>query len=50
MIDGSHLDFESNVALSTMVVQEARAAGVWVEAELGAIAGNEDVSSKLRQR
>lgn len=45
MIDGSRLDFEANVALSSMVVEESHAAGVWVEAELGAIAGDEDASS-----
>jgi ketose-bisphosphate aldolase len=45
MIDGSRLDFESNVALSSRVVAESHAAGVWVEAELGAIAGDEDVSA-----
>jgi len=45
MIDGSHEDFEANVAVTRRVVELAHAAGVWVEAELGALAGDEDVSS-----
>ena len=45
MIDGSHLPFEQNVALTRTVVAEAHAAGVWVEAELGGLAGDEDVST-----
>jgi len=45
MIDGSHLSFEDNVVLTTSVVEEAHAAGVWVEAELGALAGDEDASA-----
>jgi ketose-bisphosphate aldolase len=45
MIDGSHLPFEENVALTRTVVAEAHAAGVWVEAELGAVAGDEDAST-----
>jgi ketose-bisphosphate aldolase len=45
MIDGSHLPFEENVALTRAVVDEAHAAGVWVEAELGGLAGDEDASS-----
>ena len=45
MFDGSHRSFEENVALTTQVVAEAHARGVWVEAELGAIAGDENVSS-----
>jgi ketose-bisphosphate aldolase len=45
MFDGSHRSFEENVALTTVVVAEAHASGVWVEAELGAIAGDENVSS-----
>jgi ketose-bisphosphate aldolase len=44
MIDGSHLPLEENVALTRPVVQRAHAAGVWVEAELGALAGDEDAS------
>ena len=44
MIDGSHLSFEDNVAITLTVVAEAHASAVWVEAELGAIAGDEDLS------
>jgi ketose-bisphosphate aldolase len=44
MIDGSHLPFDENVALTRTVVEEAHAEGVWVEAELGALAGDEDAS------
>jgi ketose-bisphosphate aldolase len=44
MIDGSHLAFEENVALTRRVVERAHAAGAWVEAELGALPGNEDRS------
>jgi ketose-bisphosphate aldolase len=45
MFDGSHRSFEDNVSLTTQVVTEAHSRGVWVEAELGAIAGDENVSS-----
>jgi ketose-bisphosphate aldolase len=45
MVDGSHLPFEQNVALTRAVVEEAHACGTWVEGELGALAGNEDSSS-----
>jgi ketose-bisphosphate aldolase len=44
MIDGSHLPFEDNVAVTQQVVARARVAGAWVEAELGALAGDEDAS------
>lgn len=44
MFDGSHLPFAENVRLTRTVVDEAHAAGVWVEGELGAVAGDEDVS------
>jgi ketose-bisphosphate aldolase len=47
MIDGSHLEFEENVALTRAVVERAHAAGVWVEAELGALAGDEDSSADV---
>lgn len=47
MVDGSSLPFEQNVALTKAVVERARAHGAWVEAELGAIAGDEDVSSDV---
>ncbi|MDR3175315.1 MAG: class II fructose-1,6-bisphosphate aldolase [Desulfovibrio sp.] len=42
MIDGSHLPFEENVALTKKVVDYAHQRGVWVEAELGRIEGVED--------
>jgi ketose-bisphosphate aldolase len=45
MIDGSHHSFKENVRLTTLVVDEAHARGTWVEAELGAIAGDENASS-----
>ncbi|MCP2167370.1 class II fructose-bisphosphate aldolase [Goodfellowiella coeruleoviolacea] len=45
MVDGSHLDFADNVALTRAAVRTAHASGVWVEGELGAIAGDEDVST-----
>ena len=48
MIDGSHLPFEENVAVTARVVERAHDAGVWVEAELGALAGDEDASGRPR--
>ena len=42
MIDGSHLDFEKNVALTKKVVDYAHERGVTVEGELGVLAGVED--------
>ena len=42
MIDGSHLDYEDNVALTKKVVDYAHARGVTVEGELGQLAGIED--------
>jgi tagatose 1,6-diphosphate aldolase GatY/KbaY len=45
MIDGSHLPFAENVALTSQAVRRARDHGAWVEAELGALAGDEDVST-----
>ena len=44
MIDGSHLPFEENIALTRRVVERAHAAGAWVEAELGELSGDEDRS------
>ena len=47
MIDGSHLPFEENIAKTKKVVAYAHSKGVWVEAELGRLAGVEDeVSSE----
>ena len=42
MIDGSHGDFESNVAVSKLVADMCRASDVSVEAELGKVGGKED--------
>lgn len=42
MIDGSHLTFEENVALTRKVVEYAHAHDVTVEGELGVLAGIED--------
>lgn len=42
MIDGSHHDYEDNVALTKKVVEYAHAYGVTVEGELGQLAGIED--------
>ncbi|MDO4971133.1 MAG: class II fructose-1,6-bisphosphate aldolase [Bacteroidales bacterium] len=48
MIDGSHLPYEENVALTKKVVEYAHAHGVTVEGELGVLAGVEDeVSSEV---
>lgn len=47
MIDGSHLPYEENIAVTKKVVEYAHPRGVWVEAELGRLAGVEDeVSSE----
>ena len=42
MIDGSHLPYEENVALTRKVVEYAHAHDVTVEGELGVLAGVED--------
>lgn len=48
MIDGSHHSFEENIAITKKVVEYAHDKGVWVEAELGKLAGvEEDVSSEM---
>lgn len=50
MIDGSHLPFEENVAVTKKVVSWARLKKVSVEGELGTIGGKEDkVSAKKIQ-
>ena len=47
MIDGSHLPFEENIAVTRRVADYAHERGVWVEAELGKQAGVEEhVSSE----
>ena len=43
MIDGSHLSYEENIAVTKQVVDYAHARGVTVEAELGKIIGTEDM-------
>ena len=48
MIDGSHLPYDENVALTKKVVEYAHAHDVTVEGELGVLAGVEDeVSSEV---
>ena len=42
MIDGSHLPYEENVAITKKVVEYAHPKNVWVEAELGKLAGVEE--------
>src|SRR5699024_7461845 len=42
MIDGSHEDFENNIAITKKVVDVAKAIGIPVEAELGKGGGKED--------
>ena len=42
MIDGSHLSYEENVAVTKRVVEYAHSKGVTVEGELGQLAGIED--------
>ena len=42
MIDGSHLYYEENVAITKQVVEYAHPKNVTVEAELGVLAGTED--------
>jgi len=49
MIDGSHYDFETNVAISREVVEYAHEHGVSVEAELGTLGGiEEDVAGEVK--
>jgi ketose-bisphosphate aldolase len=45
LIDGSHLSFRDNIDLTLRAVETVRTYGCWVEAELGALAGNEDRST-----
>ena len=42
MFDGSHLSFEDNIRQTKEIVKMAHAAGVSVEAELGAVGGSEE--------
>ena len=41
MFDGSHHDFETNRELTRQAVVWGRAAGIWVEAELGEVGGKD---------
>ncbi|MCF6191623.1 MAG: class II fructose-bisphosphate aldolase [Candidatus Hydrothermae bacterium] len=50
MLDGSHLPYEENVALTREAVRVAHAVGVSVEGELGEIAGIEDDRAVDEQR
>jgi fructose-bisphosphate aldolase class II len=43
MIDGSHLGYDANVAITRQVVEYAKQHGVWVEAEIGRLPGFEDM-------
>ncbi|HUZ70263.1 MAG TPA: class II fructose-bisphosphate aldolase [Candidatus Saccharimonadales bacterium] len=45
MFDGSSLPYEENVSLTKALADMAHASGVWVEAELGGIGGEEDAST-----
>ena len=45
MIDGSHLSFEDNIRFTHEAATLAHRAGAWIEAELGAVPGDEDVST-----
>jgi fructose-bisphosphate aldolase class II len=49
MIDGSHMKFEENVAITKRVVDLARPKGVSVEAELGRLAGVEEKTVEERE-
>ncbi len=49
MIDSSHLDFEENIALTGKVVELAHVNSVSVEAELGRLAGVEEVSFEAKE-
>lgn len=42
MIDGSHENFENNIAVTKKVVDVAKVCGIPVEAELGKVGGKED--------
>ncbi|HDI07940.1 MAG TPA: class II fructose-1,6-bisphosphate aldolase [Candidatus Bathyarchaeota archaeon] len=49
MIDGSHLKFEENVAITRKAVEIAHEKGVSVEAELGRLAGIEETAVEERE-
>lgn len=48
MIDGSALDFDSNVGLTKEVVDVAHPLGISVEGELGTIGGKEETQSEIK--
>ncbi len=50
MIDGSSLSFDENVKLTKKVVNYANKQGVFVEGEIGVLAGNEDNVNNLESR
>lgn len=45
MFDGSHLTFADNVSTTKSLSSKCRAAGIWLEAELGEIGGKDGVHS-----
>jgi tagatose 1,6-diphosphate aldolase GatY/KbaY len=45
MVDGPQLPFEDNIELTRAAVALDHPAGAWMEAELGAVPGDEDVST-----
>jgi fructose-bisphosphate aldolase class II/tagatose 1,6-diphosphate aldolase GatY/KbaY len=47
MFDGAALPFADNIANTRRAAEVAHSAGAWIEAELGGIAGDEDVSDPL---
>ncbi|MCA1184892.1 MULTISPECIES: class II fructose-bisphosphate aldolase [unclassified Saccharopolyspora] len=48
MYDGAHDPYEDNVAATAEAVRIAHDHGAWLEGELGALAGDEDVSTGAR--
>lgn len=49
MIDGSHLDFEGNIAITRKSVDYAHARGIPVEAELGAVGRVDDATHEGKE-
>ena len=49
MYDGSHLPLAENIAQTRKVALRAHEAGAWVEAELGAVGGDEEAASSDRR-
>lgn len=48
MADGSRMSFEENIAFVRRAVATARTHSGWVEAELGALPGDEDIATNAR--